>query len=356
MFDLRWQQLAEVLVCYSTATQPGERVLITMLEADTLPLVRGVYAVAVKSGAYPFIEFQSAYLERDLMWYGNNAQIGWVSEMSAYGMDWAHVNIAVRGVRNPYEFDDIAPDKIALHRKSLGEISKLRTEKTRWVIVTVPNEAFAQQAGMSLDQAMSMFFGATLCDWATEGERYRAIQQRFQSGETVRIVGEGTDLTLSTKGRKYHVDDGHINMPGGEVYTAPVEDSAEGHIYFEHPGVLAGQFVHGIRLSFSQGLVVEATAESNQDFLLNVLDTDAGSRRIGEFAIGTNPGITRFCNNIFYDEKIAGTVHIGLGRSYASCGGVNQSAIHWDIIKDLRQNGQIFLDGRLIFENGRFIG
>lgn len=356
MFDPRWQQLADVLVGYSTAVQPGERVLITMLETDTLPLVRAVYAAVVRAGGYPFVEFQSAYLERDLMLHGSEAQIAWASEMQAYGMDWAAVNIAIRGVRNPHEFDGIASQKIALHRKSLGQISALRTEKTRWVIVTVPNEAFAQQAGMSHDQAMSLFFDATLCDWAAEGERYRAIQRRFQAAETVRIGGEGTDLTLSTAGRQYHVDDGHINMPGGEVYTAPVEDSAEGHIYFENPLVLAGQFVHGARLTFSRGLVVEATAEKNQAFLLSVLDTDAGSRRIGEFALGTNPGITRFCNNIFYDEKIAGTVHIALGRSYASCGGVNQSAIHWDMIKDLRQNGQLFLDGQLVFENGRFIG
>ena len=355
MFDPRWQQLAEVLVQYSTGIQPGERVFITMLEADTLPLTRAVYAAAIKAGAYPFVEFQSAYLERDLMLYGNREQIEWVPEMQAYGMEWAAVNIAIRGVRNLYEFDGIAPDKIALHRKSMGEVSRMRTEKTRWVIVTVPNEAFAQQSSMSHDQAMSLFFDATLCDWAAEGERYRAIQQLFQAAETVRIVGEGTDLTFSTEGRQYHIEDGHINMPGGEVYTAPVEDSAEGHIYFEHPGVLAGQLMHGIRLTFSKGLVVEATAESNQDFLLSVLDTDAGSRRIGEFAIGTNPGITRFCNNIFYDEKIAGTVHLGIGRSYASCGGTNQSALHWDIIKDMRRNGQIYLDGRLVFENGRFI-
>lgn len=355
MSDPRWEQLAEILVHYSTGTQPGEKVLITMMEVETFPLARAVYAQAIKAGALPQVEFQSAYLERDLMRYGTPEQLDWVPELSAYGMEWADVYIGLRGARNPHEFAGIAPEKLAAHKRAMGKVSAMRTELTRWVLVRVPNESFAQQAEMSLDEMMSFFFNATLRDWAQESQRYQALQKVFQAAETVRIVGKDTDLTFSTKGRIYEVADGHLNMPDGEIFTAPVDDSAEGYITFEFPGVYFGQQVRGIRLEFSRGEVVKATAESNEQLLHELLHMDEGARRIGEFGVGVNFGIDRFCYDILYDEKIGGTIHIALGRAYKECGGVNQSALHWDIIKDLRQEGAIYLDGRKVFENGQFL-
>jgi len=353
--DPRWQQLAEILVSYSTNSKSGDKVLITMMEVDTLPLVRAVYAQAIKAGALPHVEFQSAYLEHDLMRYGNAEQLDWVPELQAHGMQWADVYIGLRGAHNPHEFAGISPEKIATHRRAMGTVSAMRTELTRWVLVRVPNESFAQQAEMSLDEMMTFFFRATLRDWAAESRRYKELQQIFQAAETVRIIGQDTDLSFSTKGRTYEVDDGHINMPGGEIFTAPVDDSAEGHIYFEFPGVYAGQIVQGIRLQLSEGRVVKATSESNETLLHQLLKMDKGAQRIGEFGVGTNVGIERFCYDILYDEKISGTVHIALGRAYTGCGGVNQSALHWDIVKDLRQQGEIYLDGCQVFGNGRFL-
>lgn len=355
MSDPRWEQLAEILVHYSTGTQPGEKVLITMMEVETFPLARAVYAQAIKAGALPHVEFQSAYLERDLMRYGTPEQLDWVPELSAYGMEWADVYIGLRGARNPHEFAGIPPERLAAHKRAMGKVSAMRTELTRWVLVRVPNESFAQQAEMSLDEMMSFFFNATLRDWAQESQRYQALQKVFQAAETVRIVGKDTDLTFSTKGRIYEVADGHLNMPDGEIFTAPVDDSAEGYITFEFPGVYFGQQVRGIRLEFSRGEVVKATAESNEQLLHELLHMDEGARRIGEFGVGVNFGIDRFCYDILYDEKIGGTIHIALGRAYKECGGVNQSALHWDIIKDLRQEGAIYLDGRKVFENGQFL-
>ncbi len=355
MSDPRWEQLAEILVHYSTGTQPGEKVLITMMEVETFPLARAVYAQAVRAGALPHVEFQSAYLERDLMRYGTPEQLDWVPELSAYGMEWADVYIGLRGARNPHEFTGIAPDRLAAHKRAMGKVSAMRTELTRWVLVRVPNESFAQQAEMSLDEMMAFFFNATLRDWAQESKRYRELQKVFQAAETVRIVGRDTDLTFSTRGRTYEVADGHLNMPDGEIFTAPVDDSAEGYITFEFPGVYFGQQIHGIRLEFLQGEVVKASAESNEGLLHELLKMDEGARRIGEFGVGVNFGIDRFCYDILYDEKIGGTVHIALGRAYKECGGVNQSALHWDIIKDLRQEGAIYLDGRKVFENGKFL-
>lgn len=354
MSDPRWNQLADVLVNYSTGVKTGDRVLITMMEVETFPLARAIYAAAVRAGGLPFVEFQSAYLERDLMKLGDNEQINWVCEMQSQGMEWADVYIGLRGARNPSEFADIEPGKLSAHKKSMGKISTLRTELTRWVLVRVPNESFAQQASTNLDEMMSFFFNATLRDWSKESLRYQEIQKVYQAAETVRIVGKETDITFSTHGRIYEVADGHMNMPDGEVFTAPVDDSAEGHIYFEFPGVYMGQLIHGIRLEFQRGQVVKATAERNEALLLQLLEMDEGSKRLGEFGVGINYGVDRFSYDILFDEKIGGTIHLALGRAYPECNGINQSALHWDIVKDLRSEGEVYLDGKKIFENGKY--
>jgi aminopeptidase len=171
----------------------------------------------------------------------------------------------------------------------------------------------------------------------------------------VRIVGCDTDLTFSTAGRAYVIGDGHINMPDGEVYTAPVDDSAEGVIAFEYPGFYAGREIGGIRLELRAGKVVAATADTEEELLQQILAMDDGARRIGEFGVGVNFGIDRIVGDILFDEKIGGTMHLALGRAYAECGGRNQSALHWDLIKDLRSEGVIELDGRPVLENGRFL-
>jgi aminopeptidase len=351
--DVRWNQLADILVNYSTQVKPGERVLITMLEVETFPLVRALYSEAIKAGGFPYVEFQSAYLERDLMLYGNQEQLDWVPEMQSYGMDWASVYIGVRGARNLHEFSGIPSEKITSHRRSLGKVSSLRN-KTRWTLIRVPNESFAQQAGMSMDEMTDFFFRATLRDWSLETERYHKIYEVFQAAEQVRIIGQDTDLRFSTKGRKYVIANGKLNMPDGEIFTSPVDDSAEGRIYFEFPGVYAGQLVEGIRLEFSKGKIVNARAESNEELLEKLIEMDEGANRLGEFGVGTNIGIDRFCYDILYDEKIGGTIHLALGRAFSECNGINHSALHWDIIKDLRQQGQIYLDEKKVFENGRF--
>lgn len=355
MTDPRWQQLAETLVNYSTGVRPGEKVLVTMMEEDTAPLTRAVYTAVLRAGGLPQVEFQSVLLERDLMLHGSPAQLDWVPELSAYGMEWADVYLGLRGARNPFEFAGIPPERLASHKRAMGRVSALRNEQTRWVLVRVPNESFAQQAEMSHDEMMAFFFNATLRDWQQEAAWYRRVQKPFQEAETVRIVGADTDLSLSTAGRIYEVADGHLNMPDGEIFTAPVDDSAEGKIYFEFPGVYFGQRVPGIRLEFRAGKVHRATAEGNEALLHQLLEMDEGASRLGELGLGLNYGINRFCYDILYDEKIGGTVHLALGRAYAECGGINQSALHWDIIKDLRRGGQIYLDGKKVFENGTYL-
>lgn len=350
-----WKTLAEILVNYSTKTQRGDRVLITMMEVDTFPLARAVYVSAVKAGALPYVEFSSAYMERDLMLYGEMEQLDWVTEPQAHGMDWADVYIGLRGNRNPHEFSGISPERIKAHKRAMGKISAMRTDQTRWVLTRIPNESMAQQAEMSLDEMMNFFFSSTTKDWEAESQRYREICQVFQKSTKVRITGKGTDLTLNTAGRTYLVGDGTYNMPDGEVYTSPVEDSIDGEIYFEFPGVYAGQRIPDIRLQFKAGELVSAASSENQELLEELIKMDEGASRVGEFGVGVNFGIDRFCYDILYDEKIGGTIHLALGRAYHECGGVNHSALHWDLIKDLRQEGAIYLDDHQVLENGKFL-
>jgi aminopeptidase len=355
VIDERWRRVAEVLVRYSTGVRPGERVLIAMMEPHTLPLTHAVHAECVRAGAFVHVEYQSVDLDRDLMLLGTPEQVDWVPEMQTAGMKWADVYIGLRGASNLHVFEEIDPARIASRRRALGIVSASRTRETRWVLIRVPDATMAQQAGISTDEMMTLFFKAVLQDWETEAQRYRMIRRLFEGARDLRLLGRGTDVVFSTQGRTFEIEDGHLNMPGGELFTSPVEDSAEGVIAFEFPAVFAGQLVPGVRLEFARGRVVRASAEKNEEFLQSVLAMDDGARRIGEFGIGLNTRIERFFSDILYDEKIDGTVHIALGRSYAVCGGLNESALHWDIVKDTRIEGEIVVDGVTVFRDGKFL-
>jgi aminopeptidase len=218
----------------------------------------------------------------------------------------------------------------------------------------VPNSAFAQQAETDLETVTDMFFDACLLDWPSESARWHHLAKRFQGGSQVHIQGTETDLRFSVEGRAWKILDGKINMPDGEILTAPINDSLNGTIRFEFPGVFGGRLIPDIVLAWRDGELVDARASQNEDYLHQILETDPGARRLGEFAFGVNPHITHFCKDILFDEKIGGTVHIALGRAYPECGGTNESAIHWDIVKDLRTSGTVSLDGKIIFDRGRF--
>jgi aminopeptidase len=232
-------------------------------------------------------------------------------------------------------------------------MERMFTHELRWVGCQYPTPALAQDAGMSLRQFEDFLFGACLLDWDAERERMSRYAERFDAAEQLRIVSGGTDLTLGLAGRTCRVDAAGANMPGGEFFTSPVEDSAEGTITFtEYPAVYLGQEAAGVRLRFAGGLVVDASAEANEEFLVEMLDSDDGARRLGELGIGCNPGITRHMKNTLFDEKIDGTVHLALGNGLPEVGGTNVSQIHWDMVKDLRDGGRIELDGEVVQENG----
>jgi aminopeptidase len=353
--DKRWKQLGDLLVNYSADVKPGEKVMIAMIERESYPLALAVYEACIKAGAYPQVQFLSEEFNRLVLKLGNKEQIDWVPEMEAHGMEWADVYFGLRGAHNLDIFWDITADKLSALRRAMGKISTMRWDKTRWCLLRVPNAALAQQAEVDEQTVTDMFFNACLLDWAALSREWHRRAEVLGQGKHVRVVGKDTHLSFSVEGRTWAVLDGKLNMPDGEIATSPVAATVDGHIHFEFPGVLGGRQVDDIYLRWEKGELVEARSSSNQDFLQAVIDTDSGASRIGEFAFGTNDEVNHFCRDILLDEKIGGTVHIALGRAYPGTGGTNKSAIHWDIIKDLRQEGQVYLDDKLIFENGNML-
>lgn len=353
--DPRWRDLARILVGHSTGVRAGDRVLVAMREAETLPLATAVVEEAARRGARPQAIFAAAAFDRALLLHGDTALAAREPELEALAYDWADVAIVLRGARNPHELAGIPAERLALHRRAMGAISARRTATTRWTLVRVPTASLAQAAEMRFDGVMDLFWASTLRDWDAEAREWRALAVRLNGGTQVRITGPGIDLAFSTTGRRWVVGDGRINVPDGEVYTAPVDDSAEGEVAFDWPSTTFGQPIEGIRLRFARGEVVAATAERNQDALRSLLAMDDGARRLGEVGIGVNRGLTRPLGDVLFDEKMFGTVHLALGRAYAECGGVNQSALHWDLVKDLRDGGRIEVAGEAVFADGSFV-
>ncbi|MCY4018059.1 MAG: aminopeptidase [Chloroflexi bacterium] len=354
--DPRWKAVADVLVHYSTTVQRGERVMIAMGEIDTFPLAHAVYESCIKAGAYPQVQLLSEKLRHSLLEHGSAEQHRWLPEIEAHGMAWADVYFGLRGAYDLSLHDDIPAAALAANQAAMGVISTLRWQETRWCLVRVPNAALARQADTDLATIEDMFFAACLLDYGAASEGWHRQAARLEGSESVRIVaGDETDLSFSVRGRQWMVFDGKINLPDGEIYTAPVNRTLNGKIHFELPGVLGGQLVHDIRLAWQDGELIQASASSNEAFLLQILETDAGSRRLGEFAFGMNPYVNRFCKDILIDEKIGGTIHLALGRAYPECGGVNQSSIHWDLIKDLRQTGSVVVDDAPVLVDGEIL-
>ncbi|MFC1960807.1 aminopeptidase [Chloroflexota bacterium] len=350
--DKRWKKLGNLMVQWSTVVQPNDRVMIAMSEVETYPLVHAIYEAVIEAGAYPQVQFLSESLRHVFLTQGNTEQQSWVPEIESSGMEWADVYFGLRGGHNMSIHADVPADQLTANQVAMGKVSRLRWQKTRWCLSRVPNPAFAQQAETEFKSLMDMYFNACFLNWEVESKRWRALANQLEHGQLIRILGKDTDLSFSVEGRQWMVFDGKINMPDGEIFTAPVNKTLNGHIYFENPGVLGGRLMHDIRLCWKNGELIEATSSSNQDYLHQILRSDEGSNKLGEFALGMNPHVDRFCNDILIDEKIGGTIHIALGRAYPECEGTNQSNIHWDIVKDLRSEGVVTLDDQAILEDG----
>jgi aminopeptidase len=280
--------------------------------------------------------------------------LGDLSPIEINEVETADSYIAIRAPENTRDGSDIPAERAGLRIQAMRRYHEpfLKDEKP-WVGCQFPTAAVAQDAGLSLPAFEDFLYGAVLVDWEALRQQMERIAEHFDRAGTVRIVGAGTDLTFSLEGREGKVDALGANMPGGEIFYSPVEDSAEGVIsYSEYPACYLGHEVAGVRFRFEGGRIVEASAAKDEAFLLDTLDIDEGARRLGEFGIGCNPGIQRHMKNTLFDEKMEGTIHLAIGTGFPQLGGQNHSAVHWDMVKELRNGGRIELDGEVVQENG----
>ncbi|MBN1230883.1 MAG: aminopeptidase [Anaerolineales bacterium] len=366
MTDPRIVNLANVLVNYSTKVKPKDWVIIQS-SVVALPLANAVAEHVFKAGGYPEIQLRSANLAETSFRFASEEQLQWISPIQKMVIENAQVLINIDATENTRVLNAIDPEKQKIAGVARRPLMKTYMERSatndlRWVITQFPCDALAQEADMSLHDFEDFVYSATYADqpdpiaeWQRIHNEQQIMVDYFKGKEKIEVRSKNAELTLSVKDRKFINSDGSHNMPSGEVFTSPVEDSANGWIYFTYPAITGGREVEGIRLEFKDGKVVNATAAKNQDFLLKQLDSDESSRFLGEFAIGTNYGIKKFTKSILFDEKIGGSIHLAVGNGFPEAGGKNFSSIHWDMICDMRDESEIYADGELFYKNGKFV-
>ncbi len=363
MVDGRVRRWAATLVGYCLDVQPGEVVSIGATPLAE-PLIREVYREVLRAGGHPLPVITLPGLQNVLLEEGNDDQITWHSPVAAAATHEADKRLNIASSPNPLALAGIDPHKQALANTppQMNQKQRKASKVKTWCGTLYPTAGYAQLAGMALDDFEEFVFAACFLNSNDPAARWRELgaqQQRYvdwlRDKHTVHVVAEDVDLRLSIAGRTFINSDGKRNFPSGEFFTGPVEDSVEGHIRFDLPSSRDGRIVRDVRLRFAGGRVVEASAGEGEAYFLTMLDLDAGARRLGEFAFGNNFGITRGIINTLYDEKIGGTIHMALGQSYPETGGTNQSAIHWDFIRDLRQGGEVYVDDILFMRDGKFV-
>jgi aminopeptidase len=365
MMDPRIDKIAQILVEYSVDVQPGELVVIEGNTAGA-PLVEAVYRRVIRRGGLPHLEIDLPGLRTFFMREASPEQLRFVSPTIELAVNTYQKFIQVMGEVNTRSMTSVAPERQVIRAQATQTLMKTFLERSskgdlKWVLTLFPTHAYAQDAEMSLEEYEEFVFNACLPepdDPIGYWQRFSEYQERwvnYLAGKhTLRIVAPDTDLTLDITGRTFINCDGRENFPDGEIFTSPVEHSANGTIRFSYPAIYDGREVEDVWLRFEAGRVVDAKAGKGEDFLLKMLDTDNGARYLGEVAIGTNKGIQRFTKEILFDEKIGGTCHLALGKSYPETGGLNDSGIHWDMVCNLRDGGEIWVDDVLIHKNGDF--
>ena len=359
MPDARDREYARLLVEDCIGVQAGWQVLVYSTPLGR-PLVEEVVRLLADKGAYALLRLGfGAVGLHNLHWARHVPEdvLAAVPEIEAHALQTCDAVMAISAPENTRDTSALSAHRLSTLQAAYRPVTRrLLAHEVPWVGCQYPTPALAQEAGMSTDEFADFLYGACLLDWNAERERMQRYADRFDAADEVSIVGADTDLRLSLAGRSMRVDAAGANIPGGEFFGCPVEDSAEGVITFsEFPAVRQGRDVQGIRLRFEGGRVVDASAETEEAFLVEMLDSDEGARRLGELGIGCNPGITRYMRNTLFDEKIDGTVHLALGNGFPDLGGKNESRLHWDIVKDLRDGGRIELDGEVVQENGRWL-
>lgn len=357
-------KLADIITGYSVDVREGDLVMVqsSILSA---PLIEKIYENLIMKGANVEIKLEPENVSDIYFKYASEKQLKYVSPVRKYSIEKIDIFISIWADYNTKNMNNVDPERMATRVAANAELNKIFMEREakgelQWTLAPYPTHAMAQEAGMSLIDYRDFVYGTLFLDkdnpieeWKKLSVKQEKVADYLNKKSELRFVGEDTDLTLSVKGRKWINCDGKKNLPDGEVFTGPIEDSANGKIRFTYPGIYMGKEIEDIKLTFKDGEVIDAKAAKGEDLLKKLLEVD-GAKRIGEIAIGTNYGVKRFTKNMLFDEKMGGTMHLALGRAIPESGGKNFSSIHWDILKDMK-NGKIYADGEVFYENGKFL-
>jgi aminopeptidase len=361
LIDERLEKLARVLVDYSVEAREGEQVVV-FGEVGAEPLIKAIYARLLQVGAVPVLQLQLPGMQEFFFEHAQDIHYEVIPSIRRFVAEEADAEIGIKAPSNTRALANVDPAKQQALAGLNRPLSEIMLQKNRWMLTLFPTAALAQEANMGLAEYEDFAFSAMGLDrddpvryWQEKSNEQARLKERLEEARELRIVGPGTDLTLSVEGRTFVNSAGRRNMPCGEVFTGPIEDSADGHVTFGVPAAIGGREVAGARLRFEGGKVVESGAEKGGEYLESLLDTDAGARYLGEVGIGTNYNIGRASGNVLFDEKLGGTVHLAIGRSYMETGGLNDSSVHTDLVCDLREGGELYADGELIQRDGRFL-
>ncbi|MBQ8847396.1 MAG: aminopeptidase [Candidatus Gastranaerophilales bacterium] len=367
MYNPLLNKYANVLVNYSTTVKKGDFVIIYARGYESQPLVKEIYKLCLLNGANPIVRTTMDELAETFIKYATDEQLEFVDETAKMETEIADVMIFIGAPSNIKNMANADTSKMAKRSKIMNPILAKRLERSakgemRWVIADYPTNALAQEANMSLEEYSEFLINSCYLDlenpvqkWIEIDNEQKRIADILNKASKIRFVGDKTDITFSTENRIWIPCSGNMNFPDGEIFTSPVEDSANGKIYFDFPQNYHGSTSKEVYLTFENGKVVESNAQIGNEFLQSMLNMDDGSKFVGEIAIGTNNRIQNVTGNILFDEKIGGSIHIALGASYPEAGGKNNSGLHWDMIKNMKNGGQIYADDKLIYENGKFI-
>jgi aminopeptidase len=364
--DPRLAKLAQVLVHYSLNVKSGQLVRISG-PALAAPLIAEAYREVLAAGAHAYADVSLDGLNEIFLKNAGDEQLRYISPLASLEVEKVDAHLGIWAHYNTRGLSGVDPKRQAARREATRPISQRFLERAgkgelRWVGTQYPTNADAQDAEMSLSEYEDFVFGAGLIDhpdpvasWQKVRQEQDRIVRILDTKQELKLTGPLIDLTVRVGGRRWINASGEHNFPDGEVFTGPVETATSGKVTFSFPAIYSGREVDGITLTFREGRVVEAAAKKGEDLLRAMLDLDAGARVLGEFAFGTNYGITRFTRNILFDEKIGGTIHMALGAAYPETGGTNQSGLHWDMICDLRSDTEVRADGEVVYRNGRFV-
>ena len=361
MPDPRWETLADILIGHSTRLVKGETLLVECFDLDDLALPRLLVQKAARLGAFPLVELKDTRVVRDLIRHGSEAQMRAWGEFERRRMERVQAYIALRGSRNINEMADVAGEKMALYNAHYLKPVHFdcRIKQTRWCVLRIPGPGMAQQAGMSTEGFESFYFDVCNLDYPRLARALRPLVDRMNAAREVHITGPDTDLRFSIEGIPVIPCAGEMNIPDGEVFTAPVRDSVQGHVRFNTPTIYQGSSFDSVRLEFRDGRIVGADcAAGDVNKLRRIFETDEGASFVGEWSIGCNPRILHPMRDILFDEKIAGSFHLTPGNAYDEADNGNRSKIHWDLVQIQRSDyggGTIAFDGQPIRVDGRFV-